>query len=87
MRSEPVDEVVAVPRVGKSNVILRTHWHLGTTDTLSVERVKVNTFDPSKEKQQLSPRTYNEYGELCGLHNPQRHLDTGLKHTKSSFSF
>jgi hypothetical protein len=29
----------------------------------------------------------NEYGELCGLHNPQRELDTEFKQKKSSFSF
>ncbi len=23
--------------------------------------------------------TWNEYGELCGLHNPQRQLDTRFK--------
>jgi hypothetical protein len=27
----------------------------------------------------------NEYGELCGLHNPQRELDTGFKQPKSPF--
>ncbi len=30
-------------------------------------------------------RTCNEYLELCGLHNPQRQLDTGFKQTYQYF--
>jgi hypothetical protein len=26
-------------------------------------------------------------GEICGLHNSQRQLDSGFNHTKSSYSF
>ena len=33
--------------------------------------LKITTF--------VTQRTCNEYGELCGLHNPQRQLDTGFK--------